>query len=1193
MKLFNYALPLAMLFSTSGVSYAQAPDNFIEFNGTDQCVKILSHEDFNIETTESFSITCWVNVNEFKNGQRFVSRRLMGETSQTTGYEMWGGGNSSQYYAVNTPKVGSSNILSKFNSGTGTIGTWMHIAMVINRTNNSVTLYKDGVKGVDVTNNPDMNSWSVVNNNDVYLGCGFNATSKSTENFMNGKLANVRFWNKALEQNEVAADMTLTVDENTENLIAAYDFKNISGLTVPDLSGNGHDGTLVGFAPVGGDTEIYAATVKADSNYTGRGNTNEVAGEMNLSISGEGDYLLENIQLDLTGTTSLSDITSIKIFSTTENVFDSRNVENATLLGSCTPESNNVTCSINKNIAQGTNYLWITFDVKEDAKEGNKVCIKATEVDGKEVVNDGEASREILLARKNLFRAEIDGAVAYRIPVLTTAWDGSLVAITDNRKYSTSDIPQDIDIVVRRSTDNGKTWSEPVTMAKGTGYQQGFGDACIVKTNTENELLCMFIGGQGLGASTPHERIKTYVSRSQDNGQTWSTPEDISSQIFAGERSNWYASFCAAGNGLKTRNGILMFVAAMRHNSSSTLYNHVVYSNDNGETWNVSNCAMMGGDESKVVELNDGRILMSIRHQGGGERFYTISDNVPTKDEPVSWTQKNTSTCDSWADMIEPACNGDIVRYTSTIDGFDKDRILHTVPNDRSTRQNVSMFISYDEGKTWSIKKTLCKALSAYSSIAILNDGTIGVYLEDRIYNPNQDEYDVYSTHFLNFSLDWLTNGADTYTEPDGRESVATPKFSLEEGYYSEEQTLEITTETEGASIYYTLDGTTPTNESTLYTAPIKLTETVTVKAIAMKDGMSNSTMTSATYTFLTEWEQPTGNTHQSQDRYITSATTTGAEEELNYTNSSKPSTVFIDTQSAFTVKPGQEFTINVKCTNDMVWCHAVLFADWNRDFDFNDEGEIIKRVGKEAFEDSNLYKTGNTEMKDFSVTITVPEDAKAAETRLRIQFTDAWHQKDNPGHAHTAMDVIDKGGCYDFVMNITEETVETAVLTFNTPENGNIEVRYVGEEDLLNNNDEIIVGAKVEITLVPNTDYKVASLKINGTDRTEDVADNKLVVEVPAETLNIEAEFSPVTGINESQLTEVTVRPTVFDSEVVLTSNSKGEARFYDITGQILMTSDINEGENVLSASNLPSGSIILVVTTAEGTKSFNLIRK
>lgn len=1193
MKLFNYALPLAMLFSTSGVSYAQAPDNFIEFNGTDQCVKILSHEDFNIETTESFSITCWVNVNEFKNGQRFVSRRLMGETSQTTGYEMWGGGNSSQYYAVNTPKVGSSNILSKFNSGTGTIGTWMHIAMVINRTNNSVTLYKDGVKGVDVTNNPDMNSWSVVNNNDVYLGCGFNATSKSTENFMNGKLANVRFWNKALEQNEVAADMTLTVDENTENLIAAYDFKNISGLTVPDLSGNGHDGTLVGFAPVGGDTEIYAATVKADSNYTGRGNTNEVAGEMNLSISGEGDYLLENIQLDLTGTTSLSDITSIKIFSTTENVFDSRNVENATLLGSCTPESNNVTCSINKNIAQGTNYLWITFDVKEDAKEGNKVCIKATEVDGKEVVNDGEASREILLARKNLFRAEIDGAVAYRIPVLTTAWDGSLVAITDNRKYSTSDIPQDIDIVVRRSTDNGKTWSEPVTMAKGTGYQQGFGDACIVKTNTENELLCMFIGGQGLGASTPHERIKTYVSRSQDNGQTWSTPEDISSQIFAGERSNWYASFCAAGNGLKTRNGILMFVAAMRHNSSSTLYNHVVYSNDNGETWNVSNCAMMGGDESKVVELNDGRILMSIRHQGGGERFYTISDNVPTKDEPVSWTQKNTSTCDSWADMIEPACNGDIVRYTSTIDGFDKDRILHTVPNDRSTRQNVSMFISYDEGKTWSIKKTLCKALSAYSSIAILNDGTIGVYLEDRIYNPNQDEYDVYSTHFLNFSLDWLTNGADTYTEPDGRESVATPKFSLEEGYYSEEQTLEITTETEGASIYYTLDGTTPTNESTLYTEPIKLTETVTVKAIAMKDGMSNSTMTSATYTFLTEWEQPTGTTHPSEDRYVTSATTTGAEEELNYTNSSKPSTVFIDTQSAFTVKPGQEFTINVKCTDNMKWCHAVLFADWNRDFDFNDEGEIIKRVGKEAFEDSNLSKTGNTEMKDFSVTITVPEDAKAAETRLRIQFTDAWHQKDNPGHAHTAMDVIDKGGCYDFVMNITEETVETAVLTFNTPENGNIEVRYVGEEDLLNNNDEIIVGAKVEITLVPNTDYKVASLKINGTDRTEDVADNKLVVEVPAETLNIEAEFSPVTGINESQLTEVTVRPTVFDSEIVLTSNSRGEARFYDITGQILMTSDLNEGENVLSTSNLPSGSIILVVTTAEGTKSFNLIRK
>lgn len=516
----------------------------------------MQYHFIDITADKSFSITCWVSVDDLINGQRFVSRRVMGESSQTTGYEMWGGGSSSQYYAVNTPIPGGGNIFSDWcRAGSGTTGTWMHLAMVIDRSTNMVTLYRDGVQG-NQKQNSALNTWTVVNNNDIYLGCCYNVTSREVEHLMDGKLGDVRFWNKALT-----------------------------------------------------------------------------------------------------------------------------------------------------------------------------------------------------------------------------------------------------------------------------------------------------------------------------------------------------ASFCAAGNGLKTRNGVLMFVAAMRHDSGSTLYNHVVYSNDNGETWNVSNCAMVGGDESKVVELNDGHILMSIRRQSKGARYYTISDNVPSKTEPVSWTQKTTSTVDSWAEMIEPVCNGDIARYTSTLDGYDKDRILHTVPNHATERQNVSLFLSYDEGETWPVKKTLCATGSAYSSIAILEDGTIGVYVEE---NSNTTDY---STYFLNVSLDWLTDNADTYTEPSGMEAVATPVFSLESGYYTEEQTLTIATETEDAQIYYTLDDTTPTTESTLYEGPITLNETVTVKAIAVKEGMSNSVMASATYTFLSGWEQPTGTIHATEDRYVTSGTTTDAVENLDYTQSSKPSTVFIDTQAPFTVE--------------------------------------------------------------------------------------------------------------------------------------------------------------------------------------------------------------------------------------------------------------------------------------------------
>ena len=121
--------------------------------------------------------------------------------------------------------------------------------MVIDRSTNMVTLYRDGVQG-NQKQNSALNTWTVVNNNDIYLGCCYNVTSRDVEHLMDGKLGNVRFWNKALTAAEVAADMDATVGPDTEGLIAAYDFANISGLTVPDLSGHGHDGTLSGFDPV-------------------------------------------------------------------------------------------------------------------------------------------------------------------------------------------------------------------------------------------------------------------------------------------------------------------------------------------------------------------------------------------------------------------------------------------------------------------------------------------------------------------------------------------------------------------------------------------------------------------------------------------------------------------------------------------------------------------------------------------------------------------------------------------------------------------------------------------------------------------------------------------------------------------------------------------------------------------------------
>ena len=180
-----------------------------------------------------------------------------------------------------------------------------------------------------------------------------------------------------------------------------------------------------------------------------------------------------------------------------------------------------------------------------------------------------------------------------------------------------------------------------------------------------------------------------------------------------------------------------------------------MYSDDEGENWKVSETAIVNGDEAKVIELNNGDILMSSRQpESSGNRLWAVST-----DGGITWGKRNT-----WPEIWGARCDADIVRLTSTLDGFDKDRILHTMPNDK-TRRNVTMWISYDEAKTWPVKKTIAPNTSAYSSVTILPDGTIGVYLEE-------DENSSYKMYFINFSLNWLTNNKDKYIPSKGKKRL-------------------------------------------------------------------------------------------------------------------------------------------------------------------------------------------------------------------------------------------------------------------------------------------------------------------------------------------------------------------------------------------------------------------------------------
>ena len=143
------------------------------------------------------------------------------------------------------------------------------------------------------------------------------------------------------------------------------------------------------------------------------------------------------------------------------------------------------------------------------------------------------------------------------------------------------------------------------------------------------------------------------------------------------------------------------------------------------------------------MELNNGDLLMSIRNKG--LRRFNVSS-----DKGMTW-----KTAYNQSDVPDPNCDGDIIRYTSTLDGYNKNRLLHTIPFS-ADRFNVSVLMSTDEGATWPIRKTIFAGASAYSSITVLPDGTLGIYYEN-------GENSIYQMYFVRFSLDWLSNGTDTF----------------------------------------------------------------------------------------------------------------------------------------------------------------------------------------------------------------------------------------------------------------------------------------------------------------------------------------------------------------------------------------------------------------------------------------------
>lgn len=331
------------------------------------------------------------------------------------------------------------------------------------------------------------------------------------------------------------------------------------------------------------------------------------------------------------------------------------------------------------------------------------------------------AIRAQVMERVTVFAAGDEGSRHYRIPALAVASDSSLIAVADRRGASQRDLPNTISVVCRRSTDGGRTWGPQTIIAQGDSANgTTYGDAALIRDAGTGALVCVFTGDQGFFESTPEHPQRIYCSRSYDNGLTWETPRDISAQF---RLPDWQGFFAASGTLTQTTDGRLLLAVNTRLSPERRLrdiYEYVIASDDGGETWQVLNPQSKvpsdgRGNESKLVELTDGRLLMSIRTPER-RRFSYSSDGGYTWTEAVYMPE-----------LVEPDCNGDII---AVLDG-ERRLLLHSLPANAHERRDVSVYISADEGATWPRRIQLSDAPSAYSSLVALPDGDIGCLLEE------------------------------------------------------------------------------------------------------------------------------------------------------------------------------------------------------------------------------------------------------------------------------------------------------------------------------------------------------------------------------------------------------------------------------------------------------------------------------
>jgi sialidase-1 len=381
---------------------------------------------------------------------------------------------------------------------------------------------------------------------------------------------------------------------------------------------------------------------------------------------------------------------------------------------------------------------------------------------------------EPFVEKIDLFTGGDVGFKRFHIPGIVVTAKGSVLAWCEARK--TDGDWADIRILLRRSTDDGKTWSEPKQIAEVEGPVTKNAFSLALKSTDPTTITYnnpVLIAGRD---GTVHmlfciEYNRCFYQRSNDDGVTWSKPTEVTG-TFAAFKKNYDWKVLATGpdHSIQLKTGRLVVPVWLStgtgggaHRPSVT---STIYSDDDGKTWTAGEIAVpctdewINPNETVAIELADGRVMLNVRNESKTHRRLVVT----SKDGATGWSTPKFDEA-----LLEPICMGGIVRY-SLAEGGGKNRILFCNPDNLSRadgkeepgknrdRKNVSVKLSYDEGQSWTVTKPVEPGPSAYSDIAVSKAGTILCF-----YGRGD------KTHFAGdkltvarFNLEWLTDGKDT-----------------------------------------------------------------------------------------------------------------------------------------------------------------------------------------------------------------------------------------------------------------------------------------------------------------------------------------------------------------------------------------------------------------------------------------------